>query len=486
MVDFTDRLRSEQEASLTAALLASTNDAAMAINLDGRITYWNRGAEELFQTPAREALKNSIYEVSPSGAASARENLARLRAGEPVPPFESTLTRRDGSKVPIYITVAPILDRQARLSGTSAIIKDITQLKRAQEANIRAAAMLESASDSIIAFTPDGVITDWNKGAERLFGAPASRVLGHNFFQLDPNPEYLEEMRVNLDRGRAGQPSVPNLRKVTRRDGTELTVYTSISPIRDANGTLVGFSAISQDVTQQKQAEEALRALSAGLINLLEQERIAISRELHDALGQELTGLKLGLELMARDLTKVNEGGLRESIVQTQSLLEQVRSIAVDLRPPMLERNGLGPALRALIERFEERMQLQVTLTNNLNGKQVSAETALATYRIVQEALTNVARHAHVKAAHVRLRVRERRLVVEIEDAGTGFATVQVLGTPAAIGLAGMAERARTLGGTVRIDSRRKAGTLVTAELPLIRPRKRPKKQVTAGRQAAR
>ncbi len=208
------------------------------------------------------------------------------------------------------------------------------------------------------------------------------------------------------------------------------------------------------------QTVERLRALSRRLVEVQEAERRHIARELHDEVGQALTGIKLTLEMGACRPAQ----GAREMVGE---LIEKVRNLSLDLRPSMLDDLGLLPALLWHFERYTAQTGVRVAFRHaGLEGRRFAPEVETGAYRIVQEALTNVARHAGVGEATVRLWADREALNVQVEDAGAGFDPEADLSAHATGGLSGMRERAALLGGRLRIDSAIGAGAHLTAELP--------------------
>jgi signal transduction histidine kinase len=213
---------------------------------------------------------------------------------------------------------------------------------------------------------------------------------------------------------------------------------------------------------------ERLQNLSHQLVEAQESERRHIARELHDEIGQVLTFLKLSLEMSARlppDAIRVN---LEEAKEMVSELLTRVRILSHDLRPAMLDDLGLLPALLWLFEHYTAQTKVQVDFKHtSQEGLRFSPDIETAAYRIVQEALTNVARHANMSQAIVRLWTDQDRLNVQIEDHGIGFDPVAVMHSGGSSGLIGMSERVSSLGGQLRVESSPGTGTCIIAELPL-------------------
>jgi len=215
-------------------------------------------------------------------------------------------------------------------------------------------------------------------------------------------------------------------------------------------------------------SRERLQMLSRRLVDVQEAERRHIARELHDEVGQTLTALKLCLELgMRRPPEHVGEP-LGQAAGLLHDLMERVDALSLDLRPALLDDLGLLPALLWLFGRYTLQTSVRVSFKHSgLEGCAFAPDIATAAYRIVQEALTNVARHAVVPEVSVRVWVQHTTLKVLVKDQGAGFDPLRALGQGATIGLASMHERAGLLGGSLTVESAPAAGTCVSAELPL-------------------
>jgi len=219
---------------------------------------------------------------------------------------------------------------------------------------------------------------------------------------------------------------------------------------------------------QVRQSHAQMKALSLRLVDVQEAERRYLARELHDEIGQELTGLKLALEMSA--LRQGN--GKTAEMEQAQSLVNRlmglVRELSLKLRPAMLDDLGLLPTLLWHFERFTHQTNIRVTFKQKgINGTRFPLQLETAIYRIVQEALTNVARHARVSDVVVRLWSDDRIVGTQIEDFGVGFDAESALHKRRTNGLDGMRERAMLLGGSFTVESRAGVGTRLTAELPM-------------------
>lgn len=213
---------------------------------------------------------------------------------------------------------------------------------------------------------------------------------------------------------------------------------------------------------------QQLQLLSRRLVEVQENERYTIARELHDEVGQILTGLKLSLEMVTRGADEASIPRLEHARELVNELMQRVRDMSMHLRPPMLDDLGLLPALLWHFERYTAQTGIQVECKHSgLENQRFPPDIEITTYRAIQEALTNVARHAAVVQTVVRLWVNHNHLGMQIEDHGKGFDAETTMMHPASSGLLGMRERVRLLGGQFQIDAAPGAGCCLTIELPL-------------------
>ena len=337
----------------------------------------------------------------------------------------------------------------------------------------------EHAPDAIVLVDGDGRIERINEQVERMFGYGRAELLGEPVEVLLP-----ERFRRRHVEHRASYIGDPHLRPMgfggelygRHKDGGEFPVDITLSPIEVQTGSSV--IAVIRDITRLKQADEALRenaerlqVLSRRLIQVQEAERRHVALELHDEIGQLLTGLKLTLEMGARLPAEQAQGRMAQAQTIVNELLERTRKLSLDLRPSTLDHLGLLSALWWHIKHYTSQTQVRVDFKHRgLEGKRYAPELETAAFRIVQEALTNVARHAAVHAVTVRAWADADSLTLQIEDDGQGFNPGDVLDAGRTSGLAGMRERAALSGGQLTIESRPEAGTKLTAEWRLSDP----------------
>lgn len=351
----------------------------------------------------------------------------------------------------------------------------ISERKRAEEAlresEERYRELFENARDAIYVHDLEGKYTSINRAAETLSGYTREEILGRNF------AEFVAHEHI----GRACDCLLAKLEKegettyeveVIAKDGRRVPVEVSSRAIYE-NGKLVGVQGTARDITERKQAQDTLRMFSRQLIEAQEDERRRIARDLHDQIGQTLTAVKMNLYTVQRFCNEPEAAHcLKDNIDAVDEALRLVRDLSVDLRPPLLDDLGLPTALCWYVDRYEKRAGVTTEVVIELpnQNERFSRELETACFRIAQEALTNVARHA--RATHVLLQLTRTATTLDmvVRDDGAGFdpaALRKRARRVATLGLVGMQERAHAAGGEIQIHSKIGRGTEVRFTVPV-------------------
>lgn len=327
-------------------------------------------------------------------------------------------------------------------------------------------AVFEAAPDGIIVVDARGRIVDLNPAAERMFGYERDELMGAEVETLVPTAS-----RSAHRAEREGYVVDPHPRPMgvglelrgVRKDGTEFPVEISLSPLEAEGETRV--ISVVRDVTDRKR----LREFGAGTVRAAEEERRRIARELHDDTAQRLAGLLIRLRLADRAEDPEERDELLEQVrEEVLASAEAIRRIARGLRPPALEDAGLGTALRGHVRERLESTALRASVEIDPVGEHLDREGKLSVYRIVQEALSNVLRHARAENVWIRLAGSDGKVVAEIEDDGQGFeAPTSVDRLDRGLGILGMRERAAIVGGDLEIESEPGRGTIVRVRIPI-------------------
>jgi PAS domain S-box-containing protein len=261
--DMTDYRWAEIERRRLAALVEGSDDAIIGSTLERIITSWNPAAERLFGYSGEEIIGKSTDLLTPEDlTGEVQAVLARTKPGLPVQHLETTGVRKDGTVFPVSLTVSPICDEDGAMIGASLICRDVTRQKQAVEASQRAAAIVENSDDAIISFTLDGIVTSWNPAAERMYGYSGEQAMGTSIFGRTPKDQ-VDEIQSIVAKVSAGQLGEHLETDRVRKDGTQIRVSFTISPIRDDSGSVVGISTIARDMTEQRKAIEIAQRMAA-------------------------------------------------------------------------------------------------------------------------------------------------------------------------------------------------------------------------------
>lgn len=379
------------------------------------------------------------------------------------------------------------------------------------ELRARLAAIVDSSDDAIVSKTLDGVITSWNRGAERLFGYTPADAIGQHIFLIIPEDRRAEENDV-LARLRRGE-KVDHFETIRQtKDGRRVPISLTVSPVRDAQGNIIGASKVARDITERTVAQEALRRaheelearvrertaelsssndalrmevaerrrveqqrtqLLTRLVLAQEDERRRIARELHDQLGQHLTALRLTLEtLKAQSVERTDLSVQVETLQELARQLDQDIAFRVwELRPTPVENVGLRAALTNFVHNWSKHFGVRVQLhASQSTDESLTSEVETMMYRLSQEALNNVAKHARAQHVDIVLERNGDRLSLIIEDDGVGFDPVDTESLGRGLGLTGMRERAALFDADLQIESTPGRGTTVILRVPIATP----------------
>jgi PAS domain S-box-containing protein len=405
--------------------------------------------------------------------------------------FESQVTRKDGSVIWISESVRGMRDADGRLVGYEGTVEDITARKQAEEA------LRESKEQLALCMQgSEAGIWDWDIGRQTVYFSPRwKQMLGVDDHEIRGRFEDWESRLHPDDHERAvstlrsycldGQQSHYQLEhRLRHKDGSYRWILAHGVCLRDKDGSPYRMAGSNIDITNLKKTEEQLhsaltrlRTLSGRLEVIREEERGRIARELHDEFGVGLTCLKIDLSrlkaLIGNTVGLEKRRRVDEKIRSMEEFIDAtiggVQRIVSELRPAMLDDLGLVAAIEWQAQDFQRRTGIVCTVHLNEDHLEVDSERATVVFRICQEALTNVARHANATAVGIRLEAPQGSMLLEVADNGRGIAEEKIA-DPQALGLLGMRERAELLGGAVTIARRSEGGTVVTLHLRCSRP----------------
>jgi len=360
-------------------------------------------------------------------------------------------------------------DAQGKVTHYQGIIVDITERKRAEEAlqesERTAHAMLDATSDSVFLVDRQGTILMLNEAAARGLGKSMRQCVGTNAWQQVCLDQSGKEGKRFDDLFSSGKPSW--FEAVRAGLWHEHTIY----PIMNVDGVVDRVVVYVRDITERKRASEELRALTVRLAETEEAERRRLAQELHDRVGQNLTALSINLSIMSNLLPPKSSAAimprLEDSLALVGETVEHIRDVMAELRPPVLDDYGLLASLRWFGHRFAQRAGLAITIGGAEPSIRLPLATEIILFRIAQEALTNVARHAEAHQVSIMLEEMNGGARLTIADDGIGF-DPEKRSQPnnrRGLGLLTMAERAESIGGRLRIDSAPGRGTRVIVEV---------------------
>ena len=429
-----------------------------------------------YDLEGQNLIGKSHYEVFPNLPLRWREAHQRILMGAVERCEEDSYIAADGSTGWIQWESLPWRKVDGEIGGLILFTQVITARKRAEEA-LRAS---EERFAKIFNLSPfrmgilrirDGIVLEVNDAWTTGTGFSRDETINQSIFKFAATMDQrvVERIRQVLKNPKP----VLNLEvRFESKDGREVIANTS-AVMFDLDGEPC-YLWVADDITKRKHAEDALRALSARLHSAREEEGTRIAREIHDELGGILTGLKWDLEKIdnnlnsSRDDSQLLEMHKRLSSMTTlvETTINTVRRIASELRPGVLDDLGLVAAIEWQLEQFQARAGLKCHWTNNAGNVELTRERATAVFRILQEILTNVLRHAHATNLYVRLGRSKHYFELEVKDDGVGI-TVSQRTNSQSLGLLGMKERALLVGGEVRITGKERGGTTVLVRVPL-------------------
>jgi PAS domain S-box-containing protein len=395
--------------------------------------------------------------------------------------FESTLLNRDGSVVPFSISAMIRLDAEGKPGRIVSMMRDITLRNRAEaslrESEERLRAMFEAAADGIlVADTGSGKFQAGNPAICRMLGYTLQEIPHLGVSDIHPKAE-LARLIAEFKRLQRGESELAADFPVIRKDGSTFPADMHLAPIR-LGGKDCGL-AIIRDISERRRAEEDLQRIAEELRNAYrrlsqaqETERRAITKELHDQVGQNLSALNLNLHYIDRELSDAERSGLKgrldDCLVLLDETVARVRSVMGNLRPPMLDEFGLFATLRWLAHETTQRSGIPCTLAGPDWAQRLPAEVESTLVRIAQEALMNAVKYSKAHEIRIALTATPRQVQMEIADDGIGFDPLDrdASASKPTWGLTTMRERADALGGRVQVISAPGEGTRVVAEIP--------------------
>ncbi|GAB4211281.1 MAG: hypothetical protein OHK0022_45640 [Roseiflexaceae bacterium] len=501
LFDITERKRIERALAEQARLLDLSNDAIIVRDVGNRILYWNHGATELYGWSREEAIGQDLHTLLQTEfEAPFAQLIAALHKHDRLE-GEVVQSTRDGRRITALCRWSLDRDAEGQPGAILTTYNDITPRKRAEETLRASEARFRTLADTVpqIIWTndPDGRATYFNQRWFAYSGRSQEESLGLGWQAIvhpDDEAASVERWRQALAASEVFEIEY----RLRRADGTYRWHLGRNVPLRDGNEEVIGWFGSATDIEALKQAETAvqhardeleqrvaertaeLRHLSSTrqellerLVSAQEDERRHIARELHDSLGQYLTAL--ALELVRVQTTTGTPPDVQTSLARLQRVAQEIDaeldSLTMELRPPALDDLGLDEALRRYAQQWSVTGGIPVeVIANGFGANRLPLAVEATAYRVVQEALTNVRKHAQARHVSLILERRPGELQVIVEDDGVGFQPEVVARERSGgrqLGLVGMGERATLAGGAVVIESEPGVGTTIFLRIPL-------------------
>ncbi|MFH5833137.1 PAS domain S-box protein [Halalkalibaculum sp. DA384] len=440
---------------------------AMLIDLEGRIRFWNEGGEHVFGYTPVEAEGQHVWFLYPDrNEAIFREELIRLKRGESI---DATFRGRhkDGSRIWVDVKrhILTMGDGEELILGTASDITEAVETKRDFARNERKMqSILDTAVEGIITIDETATIESFNKAAEKIFGYSAAEVIGKNVKILMPSPYYEEHdqyMQNYLETGEKRIIGIGREVRGKRKNGDIFPMSLAVSEVKVDGETI--FTGIVRDISSRRRLENEILQIS-------EEERRKIGQELHDGLGQMLTGIGLIAQNLANKL-KSNELPGAEDVQEIADMVreadQQARSLSHGLVHMEIEEEGLEVALKQLCRRARRLFNIECHLNLDSMPAVEDKVAILHLYRIVQEAISNAVKHGYATTVNVQVQMEKRYLELRVLDNGVGFSNTKDSSKEKGIGVNTMIYRANMLGGYLNIGENSEGQTVVNCRFPL-------------------
>jgi len=458
---------------------------AWSLRPDGVLDFVNQRWLDYTGLSFEKAIEEPTRTVHPEDLSRATEKWLVVKATSEAYEDEMRLERADGEYRWFLVRIAPLRDDQGNLVKRYGVAIDIEERKRAEEKLRQSESQLAEAQRMAHVGSWDYDLSTnkvrWSDELYRIFGLePGTIEVAGDAMQFI-HPDDRDLVFQTVTNAIKNREPYSFYYRVLRPDGDERVLHSRGFIVSDENGDPIKLAGATQDVTELKRAEEELkatseqlRALSARLQSTREEEGRRIARELHDELGSALTSLRWGLDeidsTLSTTATKGDANTMHRKIAALTTLVEgtvhTVRRISSELRPSILDDLGLVATLEWETHKYEARTGITSHFDSFVRDVHLTREQSTAVFRIFQEALTNVIRHAEATTVEITVKEQKGEFVLQVEDNGKGMKEADISGTES-LGLLGMRERAHLIGGEVSITSAEGRGTVVAVRVPI-------------------
>ncbi|MBN1856757.1 MAG: PAS domain S-box protein [Dehalococcoidia bacterium] len=493
MRDISEQKKAERQRIESAkrfhTLFNLSRDATYLMSPDGRLTEVNQAWLDLFGYTRDDVNQLNLFNLFADGTEAGAPIFAELENRGMVTGADVRLLKRDGTTMECICDMVLHQVEDGQVVAIQGATRDVTEQRRAEralrESEARFRTLSENLDDTVARLDRDCRMLYVNPALDRLSGVPHQDMVGRCLSDFSG----LSQETLNATRDAimhvfaSGRPLSGSMDVQTH--GGQRSIDWHMSPERDDDGVIQTVLMHLHDITDLRQTQEKLRLagerlreLSGHLQDAREQERTALARDLHDNIGQGLTALKFDLMSLKKQLRQ--EADREDAISKVDNVAAMVDSLALDvrhlsteLRPGMLDDLGLCAAIEWQVGSFVERTGIQCGLSLPENDEQIPPNIAIVLYRVLQELLTNIARHSKATAARASLSMNEDSVTLEIADNGVGISSGGVE-TPHSFGILGIRERLRPINGRFTISGKRHKGTVAAVHVPLARRGEKP------------
>jgi PAS domain S-box-containing protein len=479
--DISKRIKAEKElleSNTKYRMLSEQSGIGIGIySLESKILFYNEKALQNLGGKSEDFIGKTLVDAFGEQAGAEFENRVKyvVKTGKNFDSEDYVKTSEGGRW--FLSNHTRIVDSKGNVTGVQVVSHDITDQKRIENALKQASAynrsLIEASLDPLVTIGSDGKILDVNKATQDITGYNRKKLIGTDFSSYFSDPA----------KAQAGYKEVFSsgfvrdyYLEIKSRKGEVIPVLYNANLYRDEEGTVTGVFAAARDISDLKRTEEKLkqsakelRELSRHVEDLMETEKTQIAHDLHDDLGQKLTALNMDISWLKSRIgvqSRTVENKMQEMSQILNDSFESLRKISYGLRPSILDNLGLYPAIEWLLSEFKKSTGINYSLSFVPKEEEIDNKLSLVVFRIIQESLTNVARHSLATKVTVNIKLDSEKLKLIVMDNGIGFDS-SVLKNRQSFGLLGMQERARSYGGELVIKGKAGKGTVVSLDIPV-------------------
>jgi PAS domain S-box-containing protein len=421
-------METSDNASRLTAIVQSSEDAIISKNLDGTIYSWNPAAEKIFGYTAEEAIGKNITIIVPDELREVEAGIiARVKMGESINHYQTIRRKKDGSRITIALSVSPIKDQNGNVIGISKIARDISDKNSIEEKQARLAAIIDSSDDAIVSKDLNGIITSWNRGAEKIFGYTEKEAIGKHISFIIP-PRLIDEETHIIGQIRKGE-KVSHFETIRlTKDGSEINISLTVSPIKDSNGRIIGASKIARDITEKVELDKQRRLLTKRLQELNHYKDEFMAMASHE-LKTPLTVIKANLQVLEQKMKGDNRLDFVNKTLKQVNKLSELISDLLDvskIQSGKLELNmtrfNLVPFLSEIIENIQQTSpDHHIHFEAPVENITITAD-ADRMEQVIINILTNAIKYSpNAPQISVSVSLKGTSALVEVKDGGIGI-----------------------------------------------------------------